>query len=366
MNKKIKKTILLGFLAVAFLSGCTGMRMNPPHVQGVEIKPITADLVQQMTARRERPRTPRADSPEFPNQQPYQYLIGAWDVLSIVVWDHPELTIPAGEFRSAESSGHLVSEKGTIFYPHVGTVSVAGKTLTQVRGILTGEIASFIRNPQLDVRIADFRSQNTYILGQVKNPGAMPITDVPLTVVRALSLAGGVTPEADLTGATLTRDEKSYPIDLLAVLKDGNIAQDMVLRDGDILHIPDQSFRKVYVMGELFRQEPVLMAQNRRSMSLTEALSEVGGVDQVTSNPGRIYVVRGDPDKPNERNIFHLDADSPDALVLGEHFQLKPRDLVFVGTAGVTRWSRVISQLLPTQLLGFGRLGAGAGVAGGR
>ncbi len=359
MNKTIMNTILVGFIVIMLLSGCTGLRMNPPvDVPGVAIVPITANLIQELTVDRNRPRIRQVNSDDIPNQQEYHYLIGARDVLSIVVWDHPELTIPAGQFRSAESTGHLVSEDGTIFYPHVGTLDVAGKTLTQIRESLTEKISGFIQNPQLDVRIAGFRSQNAYILGQVKTPGPQPITDIPLTVVRALGLSDGVTPEADLTGATLTRNEKLFPIDLLAVLKDGKVDQNMVLRDGDILHIPDQNFRKIYVMGELYRQVSVLIGQNRRSISLTEALAEAGGVDQVTSNPGRIYVARGNPNKPGERTIYHLDAESPDALVLGEHFQLQPRDLVFVGTAGVTRWSRVISQLLPSQLTGAGRIAA--------
>lgn len=341
---------IIGFVVVTLLAGCTGMMVVPPNTPGVTIEPITADLIQKMAANRESPRTMQVTPGVLGGQQEYQYYIQARDVLNILVWEHPELTIPADQIKMTELPGYLVSKEGTIFYPHVGRVFVAGKTLEQVRNIMTEKISEFIRSPQLDVRITNFRSQSAYVLGQVKKPGAQPITDVPLTLVRALGFAGGVTPEADMTGVTLKRKEKTFPIDLLAVLKDGNIAQNIILTDGDILHIPDQSFRKVYVMGELFRQESVLIAQNRRSMSLTEALSEVGGVNQVTSSPGQIYIMRGNPDKPDERNIFHLDAASPDALVLGDHFQLKPRDLVYVGTAGVTRWNRVISQLLPSQL----------------
>ncbi len=341
---------IVGFIVVALLAGCTGMMMNPPDAPGVIIEPITADLIQQMAANRESPDALQVASGELGGQQEYQYFIQARDVLNILVWEHPELSFPADQFQRTESPGYLVSKEGAIFYPHIGKVFVAGKTLEQARNILTKKISEFIRNPQLDVRITSYRSQKAHVLGQVKIPGAQPITDVPLTMVRALGIAGGVTPDADLTGVTLKRDERTFAIDLLAVLKDGNISQNIVLMDGDILHIPDQSFRKVYVMGELFRQKSLLIAQNRRSMSLTEALSEVGGVNHVTSSPGRIYIVRGDPNKPDERNIFHLNAASPDALVLGDHFQLKPRDLVYVGTAGVTRWNRVISQLLPGQL----------------
>jgi polysaccharide export outer membrane protein len=65
----------------------------------------------------------------------------------------------------------------------------------------------------------------------------------------------------------------------------------------------------------------------------------------VTSNPEFIFVLRGDP---KQAEIFWLDAASPDALILGDQFRLRPRDVVYVETAGITRWSRVINQILPT------------------
>ena len=78
---------------------------------------------------------------------------------------------------------------------------------------------------------------------------------------------------------------------------------------------------------------------------LAEAIGDTEGFDLLSSDPSRVLVIRGEADAPV---VYLLDAKSPDALLLAERFPLEPRDVVFVSTAGVSRWSRVINQLAPT------------------
>ncbi len=110
----------------------------------------------------------------------YEYRVGPQDVLNVIVWDHPELTIPTGGQRPAEEDGHRVSSKGTIFYPYVGVVDVAGQTIEQIREILTKRLSKYIRKPQLDVRVVGFNSQKVQVAGAVEKPDSYPITDVAL------------------------------------------------------------------------------------------------------------------------------------------------------------------------------------------
>ncbi len=81
-------------------------------------------------------------------------------------------------------------------------------------------------------------------------------------------------------------------------------------------------------------------------LTLSAALGEVGGVKQISAEPGRIFVIRGsDKDKPQ---IFHLNAKEAYGLILAEQFEMQAQDIVFVDTAGISSWNRVISQLLPS------------------
>jgi polysaccharide export outer membrane protein len=208
----------------------------------------------------------------------YAYRVGPQDVLSITVWDHPELTIPAGEFRSADTAGHLVAEDGTIFYPYVGKAKVAGMTVAEIRSTLTDALSGQIRNPQLDVRVAAFRSQRVYVVGAVASPGVQPISDIALTVLEAISRAGDVTVTSDMTNVTLTRGNVTYDIDLVAMYEYGDMTQNVILRHGDILSIPDRNLQKVFVLGAV--QKPSTQIMHKGRLTLAEAISDAGGLNE--------------------------------------------------------------------------------------
>lgn len=271
------------------------------------------------------------------------YKIGPGDILSITIWEHPELTIPAGSYRTAEQSGNLVSEDGTIFYPYAGVVPVAGKTPREVRAILAQKLAKVIEKIQIDVRVISFRAKRLYVVGEVKVPGQQPITDVPVTILDAVNFAGGFTTEADHSQVLLTRSGTTWRVDLQALYEEGAVAQNIKLEPGDIVNVPDRALNKVFVLGEV--QKPGSYFMNKKRITLAEVLADAGYINQFTSNPGWIFVMRGQADSPE---LFHLNSKTPDALVLADRFPLHPRDIVYVDAAEVARWNRVISNVLPT------------------
>jgi polysaccharide export outer membrane protein len=277
-------------------------------------------------------------------------LVGPRDILTITVWEHPELTIPAGEFRSAEASGTLVGEDGSFYYPYAGIIKAAGRAVEEIRDELVRKLSRFIEMVQLDVRVAGYRSQRVYVVGEVAKPGIETVKDVPLTVLEAINAAGGVTPLADLRNLTLTREDKTYSINLLALYEGGDLRQNVLLKHGDVLNVPDSMFNKIFVLGDTTvggagagRGRSVMM--NKGRMTLAEVLSDAGGVNQETSDPARIFVFRSGINKPE---IFHLDAKSPDSLLLADRFPMQPRDVVYVDRAEGVRWNQIIAQIQPT------------------
>ena len=312
-----------------------------PEGQVVQVQSLTMELLNQLEAAHITEVREMAE--EFAVRQE-EYLVGPGDVLQVTVWDHPELTIPAGSFRDAETSGQMVGEDGYLFYPYVGMVKAEGMNIAALRDLLTERLSNFIQDPQLDVRVVAYRSKRVYVVGEVAEPGVLPLNDLPMTIADAISLSGGLNPAAFKSGVNVSRQGKTYEIDLKALYDHADWSQNLMLQHGDIVNVLDRSQQKVFVMGEVRNPKSVEIINGE--LTLAAAIGEVGGFNQNTANPSGVYVIRG-ADKDNPQ-IFHLDAEFATGMLLAERFDMRAQDVVFVDTAGISQWNRVISQLLPS------------------
>ena len=344
-------SLVLSGCAVAPGMNASGMTDRASPVNGDESPPdgavlhsIDANLIQSIEQEKALAVSNRqADPARQLEIDSYEYRVGPSDILTIIVWDHPELTIPAGSERNAVQAGTLVSNDGTLYYPYVGVVQVAGKTLVEVRELLTAKLGEYIEDVKLEVRVAAFRSKRIYVVGEVKKPGVRQISDIPPTILEMINLSDGFTTEADRRNVTLTRTGETSRIDLLALYEEGDSSQNVLLQQGDVINVWDRDLNKVFVLGEVNIPGSYMMNKHRKS--LAEALSDAGGVNADTSDPGQVFVVRGTSKQPE---IFHLDASAPDALILADRFPLQARDVVYVDTASIVRWNKVITNVSAT------------------
>jgi polysaccharide export outer membrane protein len=307
--------------------------------EAITLIPITHDIIKQQYQQHAKLIPASGTDHSFAG---YQYRVGPQDVLNIIVWEHPELTIPAGGQRPVEYDGNRVRADGTIFYPYVGVLHVAGKTMEMIRETLTEKLSRYIKNPQLDVRVVAFNSQKVHVAGAVTKPGSVPITDVPLTLGEAVNAAGGINDKADIQEVILTRDGRNIPYNLLDLYYKADVSQNVLLQDKDIVYVPVNTMRKVFVMGEV--SKPAAMPMQDGRLSLADAIA-TAGIAQQSADPEQIFVLRQGKDKPV---AYQLDARRPGALILATAFALQPLDVVFVSTSSLSRWNRVLTQLMPT------------------
>jgi polysaccharide export outer membrane protein len=313
----------------------------------------------------------------------YNYEIGIGDQLSVIVWDHPELTgggsgatggagtppLPAGSSGAGATPGPTqtqgatqlspslgtgggeggltvrVANDGTIFFPRVGRIKVVGMTAQAVQTRLTKGLSKTIRDPQLDVRVAGFNSQSVQVTGNLRLPASEAITDAPLTVLDAINRAGGALPDADLQNVGVTRDGRRYTVDVASLLETGDPQQNVLLKDGDIIDVPDRANSRVFVLGEVVK--PTSLPMNRGRLTLADALTGAGSLDVRTGDPRFVYVVRG-ADKTLTPDVYQLDMTQVDALMLMTKFELQPKDVVYVQVASAARFNRALELITPT------------------
>lgn len=348
---KVRNAAILAGSAV-LLHGCIwspGQHMSTNNAtrrdgdnSRVDVVPITPKLI----AMDKSGETPHAMPPELLAYRPEPYRIGAGDTLYITVWDHPELTSPAGPQQQTLANGRLVRSDGTLFYPYVGELKVAGMTIEDLRKAITEKLAKYVEKPQVDVNVIGYGSQRITLQGAFIKTDPQSITAIPTTLGQALGVATINTEQADLSNLVLTRDNRDYRIDLDALGSNKTAAQEIYLKPGDRLFLPYNDRHEAYVVGEVNR--PLAISFKTTDLTLTQAIGRAGGLNQTTSKGKAVYVIRGLKDLEKAKGtVYQLDAQSPAAFVLADQFRVKPGDVVFVGPAGVTRWNRFLTQLLP-------------------
>ncbi|MCX7886317.1 MAG: polysaccharide export protein [Verrucomicrobiae bacterium] len=166
-----------------------------------------------------------------------EYRIQPSDLLDIHVYQEPDLSLKV-----------RVRPDGKISYPLLGSVAVAGLTVTEVQEKLTELLAKdYLVNPRVSVSVEPATSQKVLIIGQVKNPGSYEIPrHETLTVLQLIARAGGFTDIAAQNRVTVIRGEgskqKRIVVNVPAIISSGDRSKDIVLEPGDVVSVPETFF----------------------------------------------------------------------------------------------------------------------------
>jgi len=158
------------------------------------------------------------------------YALQPGDVIRVTVWREPELDQVV-----------LVRPDGGISFPLIGEVYVQGRSIEEVGYEISERLALYIPDPAVSVSLQQSEGNRVYVTGRVANPGVF-LANRPITIMQAISLAGGLTPFADKDRIIVLRqdgeEQRPIPFNYNDVQKGKSLAQNIVLQPGDTLVVP--------------------------------------------------------------------------------------------------------------------------------
>jgi polysaccharide export outer membrane protein len=226
---------------------------------------------------------------------PSEYIVGPNDVLSVMVFNQEKLT-----------NKYTVGADGTLVFPMLGSVQAGGLTVQAIERQIRDGLAKTLREPQVSVSVDQYRSQQIFVFGQVRQPLALQYTG-SMSVAEALTKAGGITEKAGVEAhivrspgggpvdpasaaeraakAAETKDPNLIRVDLSKLLA-GDFSQNVQLRAGDFVSVP--LAQTVFVQGQVARtgEYPI-----RPGMTVQQVLALAGGItDRGTDR--RMQIIR--------------------------------------------------------------------------
>jgi polysaccharide biosynthesis/export protein len=282
---------------------------SPTPTPSVRPTPIPSRAISQTNLNTplppDNPPIPTRTAASIPPEQ--DYVLGGGDSIRLDVFDVPEY-----------SKEYKVLVNGTLNLPLVGSVAVGGLTLQQAGNLLSAKYAPYLTRPRVTVNLLAPRPLSFAVSGEVNRPGSYTIALNPgekfPTLSRAVQMAGGFTQGANLQQVEVRRPQKSgtdqvIRVDMMQLLRSGDLRQDLTLRDGDTVSIPAATSPdlaaspqlaasnlgtdfsqpiNIAVVGAVMRPGPHTLAKSDKATdksgglpTVTKAIQQAGGISQL-------------------------------------------------------------------------------------
>ena len=264
----------------------------------------------------------------------YEYILGSADSITLDLTDTDDL-----------DGTYLIDQDGMIDLPFVGRIKIGDLTINEAQNILMQIVKKFYKNPDLQIEVIEFNSSKVYIVGAVRNQITINLDQKPIRLIEAAIQANFNPSAADKlygTKGILRRDNQVYKINLDNTFKSTDERENFYLKKDDVIFI-DRNSDAIHIFGEITK--PGIYFPNM-DYSLTELIS-TSGLNQITANARKVFVIREKYNSFLEIDVFQLDIRNPVNLIVGRKFKLQANDIVFVPPAEIVKWNRTISLLLP-------------------
>ena len=264
----------------------------------------------------------------------YEYILGPADIVSINLTDTDDI-----------DNSYEIDPDGLIDLPFIGKIKIDDFTVDQAQNILKEILGQFYVNPDLQISVEEYNSSKVYIVGAVRNQLTINLDQKPIKLIEA-AIQANFNPNAadNLLGTKgfLRRDNKVYKVNLNNAFSSIDEKENFYLKKVDVIFI-DRNSESIHIFGEVTKPGVYYPSNN---YSLTELVS-TSGLNQLTANAKKIFVIREDFNSFLKIKVYQLDIKDPINLVVGKKFLLQPKDIIFIPPTDLVKWNRVISLLLP-------------------
>jgi polysaccharide biosynthesis/export protein len=363
-SEKNKNTYLLLsaiFLLTAYLllTGCSRFRDLPPgtvkEIRGAGVTSDSAtDLQKSKPVNGQKTSSPIIETETvtvLPLDEPApspDYIVGPYDVLSINVSANQmfsSTTVPSTALSSAvtvsQGMGSRVDGSGYIQLPLVGAVHVWGMTILEIQNRLMAIYPKYFNDPWVIVDVREYRSHPLYLLGQFRNSGTFYM-DRPMNLLQGIALGNGYDGAADISAARIIREKKTMPVDIYDLLTNGDQRQNVWLKPGDTLYIPNNANRQVFVFGAVKKAGPMPIPQGGLLLSQAIASAELRDTGY---DLNFVRIIRSHSATRGELMVVDFEK-----IMRGEALpmELKNGDIIYVPKSSLGDWNDAINEILPS------------------
>jgi len=279
---------------------------------------------------------------------PKSSVIHAGDRVTLAIWDSQEnslLTSPGQ--KVVTMNGLAVSSTGTIFVPYVDEVVIAGQTPEQARRVIQDKLVAILPDAQVQLALEAGTENSVDLVSGVAKPGSYPMPNRDFRVLSAISQGGGISSSLRNPLVRLTRDGSTYRVPAKDLFS--KPALNVVLRGGDQILVEDDE-RYFTALGASGNESIVNF--DKATISALEALSMIGGIDELRADPKGVLVLREYPASAVRKDsrgpdmpyvVFVIDLTSAEGLFAARNFKINPKDTVMATESPVTAAQTLIN-----------------------